>query len=613
MVGQKLRLSSNKNRNQTDSRNRIIGQTLHSILNISLIPVSVSGIDEIELIPLTNLYLHPLKNYMLSQKQLGINMNLKKIIFYCIFFQLLIIVNGCLYMNRWDSLNHTIMNSHPIELDRHLESDHHSKEFQTKTSETQPPDFPVNGSLDLSVEQAILLVLKYNNALHIQQINPIIAGTFEKIERGVFTPELFAELKYSEDRFDEKIQSIGRSISDEQVLNASIGIQQKLPTGTDITAVIEQERNTSNKEADEQTARWGLSITQSLLRGFGPAVNLLSVQQSKLDAAASDYELRGYSEALLADTEIAYWDFVLAVEKIHIFEQSLEVARQQLNEIEQRINVGMLPRIESAAAQVEVARREQALIDTRSDLKSRQLKLLRLISPAKDSSFEIHINAISNPRTESQTISDLDDRLLLAAQSRSDLNEARLRLKQNRLETIKTRNGLLPKLDLFVAVGKTGYGESFSDSYRALDRSTYDYTVGIQINHFLVNQVAQAKNIAAQSSRQQAEKAVENLRQLVEFDVRLAANEVERARLQIAASHTTRLLQEETLKAEKERFDVGSSTALLVAQAQRDLLESHIAEVEAIVGYRKALVNLFLAEGSLLERRGIDFKSIVLR
>ncbi len=89
------------------------------------------------------------------------------------------------------------------------------------------------------------------------------------------------------------------------------------------------------------------------------------------------------------------------------------------------------------------------------------------------------------------------------------------------------------------------------------------------------------------------------------LDVRLAVNEVERARKQISASRATRILEEETLKAEKERFDVGSSTALLVAQAQRDLLVSLIAEVKAVISYRIALVNLYLAEGSLLERRGV--------
>ncbi len=59
------------------------------------------------------------------------------------------------------------------------------------------------------------------------------------------------------------------------------------------------------------------------------------------------------------------------------------------------------------------------------------------------------------------------------------------------------------------------------------------------------------------------------------------------------------------MNAEKERFDVGASTALDVALAQRDFLRSQINEIESIVNYRIALVKLYLAEGSLLDRRGI--------
>jgi outer membrane protein TolC len=99
--------------------------------------------------------------------------------------------------------------------------------------------------------------------------------------------------------------------------------------------------------------------------------------------------------------------------------------------------------------------------------------------------------------------------------------------------------------------------------------------------------------------------AIENLENMVQLDVRLAANEIERTHQQIEASRVTREMEEQTLTAEQERFSVGDTTSLLVAQAQRDLLVSRLAEIEAIVEYRIALVNLFLAEGSLLERRGI--------
>ena len=264
--------------------------------------------------------------------------------------------------------------------------------------------------------------------------------------------------------------------------------------------------------------------------------------------------------------------------------------------------------IEVAAARAEEALRVQALIDARSQLEDRRLRLLRLISPSVNGHLDQPMEAVSGPRLELNPIEDLKDRLQLAEKSRPDLNEARLRLQQNRLETIYTRNGLLPRLDFFIALGKTGYADTFSAAFRELDGNTYDFTVGLRLSHILGNRAAHAKDVAAHASRQQAAAAIDNLKQLIRLEVRLGINEVERARQQIGATRETRIFQEQTLAAEKERFDVGTSTALEVAQAQRDLLQIQIAEVETIVNYRIALVKLYLAEGSLLDRRGVSIQ-----
>jgi outer membrane protein len=468
-----------------------------------------------------------------------------------------------------------------------------------------PAEVPDSRPLELSIEQAILLALRNNRDLHVQQLAPVITGTFEKIERGVFDAELFADLEYTAEQTGDTGQTDINGDDETEEHAAVIGLRQKLPSGTTVEASVAQNRSSSIRADRDQAARLGLSVTQSLLRGFGPAVNLVQVRQAELDTTASIYELRGVTEALLADTETAYWSFVLARQKIDIFERSLAIALQQLDEVRQRIEVGILPQIEEAAAHAETARREQALIDARSSLQETRLRLLRLINLGGKGQLDIPINATSEPLISAEPVTNLDDRLQLAGRARPDLNEARLRLQQNRLETIMTRNGLLPKLDLFISLGKTGYGETFADSFRNMDENTYDFTAGIQLSHFLGNRQAAARDLAARATWRQSSEAVKNLEQIVDLDVRLAVNEVERSRQQITASKATRLLQEEALQAEKERFDVGASTALQVAQAQRDLLASSIDEVEAVVNYRQALVALYLAEGSLLERRGV--------
>lgn len=473
---------------------------------------------------------------------------------------------------------------------------------------TEQPKLPEadQGVMPLALEQAVLISLRRNRELKVEQFSPVISGTFEMIERGKYDPELFSEFMYSEEQATETSRGTGEQFGVEaQDLDAEAGLRQRLPTGTDVEAKVTYGRSTSNRTPEQQEVRLGLSITQSLLEGLGPAVNLVDIRQAQLSTRASLYELRGFVEALVAEVETAYWQYVLAGEGITIFERSLAIARQQLEEVENRIEVGVLPKNAAAAAKAEVARREQALIEARSNKEDRRLRLLRLLNASSNDHFQLQIDPTSRPRTAAVPIKDLRERLELAGKMRPDLNEARLRREQDRLEVVRTRNGLLPKLDLFIDLGKTGYAQSFSDAFGDLDDNNYDFVAGIRFSTYLGNRQDEARDLAARASHEQAVAAVKNLENLVQLDVRLALNEIERSRQQIDAGAVTRELQEQTLEAEQERFSIGDSTSLLVAQAQRDLLLSQLAEIESIVNYRIALVNLYVAEGSLLERRGI--------
>lgn len=462
-------------------------------------------------------------------------------------------------------------------------------------------------SLGLSIEQAVMQGLSGNLELRIQELNPVIAGAFELIERGEFDPELFADFTTRE----EKVTEVDRGTQEQFSVagddyNSRIGIRQSLATGTDIEATVGQDRSISDRTPEQQSARLGLSITQSLLRGFGTGVNLVAVRQARMDTEASRYELRGFTEALVARIESTYWRYVLANESIAIFEESLAIARTQRAAIEDRIEVGDLPRNEIAVVNAEIALRESALIDARSDKEALRLQLVRLVNPESNGRLETLIEPTSKPDADFDGLENIEDRLQLVDQYRADINEARLRIEQNRLQTVQTRNGRLPRLDLFISLGLTGYADSFKSSFDDVDGDTYDLRAGFVFSQALGNRVNRGRDLAALSILRQSEEALSNLQQLARFDFLRAVNEIRRAEEQIDARATVRVFQEQTVSNEQERFDVGSSTALQVALAQRDLLESRIAEVESRVDYKIALLNLHLAEGSLLERRGIQ-------
>src|SRR5690606_1295351 len=132
------------------------------------------------------------------------------------------------------------------------------------------------------------------------------------------------------------------------------------------------------------------------------------------------------------------------------------------------------------------------------------------------------------------------------------------------------------------------------------DGPSYDVSAGLRFEFPVGNRAARAVEYGARATREQAEASLRNLAQLVSLDVRTAYVEAARSRDQIGASGATRALQAQVLATEQARFRVGSSTAFDVALAQRDYLESQIGEVEALVAYRKALIELYRLEGTLL-------------
>ncbi|MBK1877756.1 TolC family protein [Pelagicoccus mobilis] len=474
--------------------------------------------------------------------------------------------------------------------------------------EWNPRPLALSGeTLQLSVEEAIFTALDRNRELRIQTLEPVKAGAFELIERGQFQPQLYGLFRASEEEVSENSRATGEQFSVTGSNAAGeIGVRQNLASGTNLEFSVEQSRSISSRTPEQQAARLGLSVTQSLLRGYGPAVNLASVRQAEVNTLASRYELRGYTEAFVAEVETAYWRYVLAREEITIFESSLELARRERDEIEERIEVGSLSETDGALVRGEVARRESALIDAKADLANQRYRLARLLNANLDGSLEFEIEASSNPSVEYEPLNEIGERIELALIKRPDLNEAKLRLEQDRLQTVVTKNGLLPRLDLFVTLGKTGYADTFLESFENITEDSYDVTAGLRFNQYIGNAPARGRDLIARTNREQAADAVLNHEQIVRLDVRLAANEVERARQQIEATAQIRQHLIETVKGERERLQVGSTTALQVAAAARDLLASRIQEVKALVSYRLALIDLYLAEGSLLERRGIS-------
>ena len=450
------------------------------------------------------------------------------------------------------------------------------------------------------------MALDRNTAFRVQRIAPAIVRTREDNARSAFDPSLTAAVARNRQRAPANVLS-STSTSDApstvESTTAQTALGATLPTGTRVELNGSTDRSEST--ADHAASRLGATVTQPLLDGFGPGANLVVLRQARLDTQLSVWELRGFALSLVADVERACWTFVLAQFQRGAYREALQVAEQQLAETRERIRVGKLADLDAVAAEAEVALRREGLIQADSGCEAARLHLVRLLNPSLPGLWQAMPAIGDDPMAPVAPLDPVEACVARALLQRPDLNQARIAIERNDLELVKTRNGLLPRLDLFVSLGRSGYASSFSDSIGSEAAPGRDLSAGLKFDMPLGHRGARADHRRALLSRDQAAEALNNLCQLAQEDVRTAWVQAHSSDEQVVATLASRTLQERKLEAEMAMFREGKSTPLLIAQAQRDLLESKLAYVQAVVAAILARTDLHRLDGSLLDLHGI--------
>lgn len=469
----------------------------------------------------------------------------------------------------------------------------------------EPTVAPTNGVLHLKVDEAVLLAMRNHPGFAAERMKPDLQRTFEQEARAAFDPGLNGEFARQESKSVRLLQSgTGTLNAESATTTGALALGWLLPSGTEFALGGSVTNNRLNA-LDLTATRVGLTVSQALLRGFGTGVNLATLRQTRLDTEMSEFEFRGYAAAFVAAVERTCHDYLLAGRQVDIRRESVRLAEQQAAETVERIRIGKLAEVERAAADAEVALEREALINAENALAAARLRLLGYLHLGGAEAWTCEVTVAPPPEGAGLRPDAIEDHVRVAERLRPELNQARLALRRNELELVKTRNGLLPRMDVFVALGETGYADSFGGSFRGQTDTGNDWQVGLRLDYPLGDRQARARQDRARLTREQQELALDNLDRLVEIDVRSAWLEVTRARAQMDATRSTRRLQEEKLRAETEKFRVGKSTSLLVAQAHRDLVQSEVNEAQAVTGCLNALTELHRLDGSLLARRGI--------
>ncbi|MBR4328359.1 MAG: TolC family protein, partial [Candidatus Riflebacteria bacterium] len=419
-----------------------------------------------------------------------------------------------------------------------------------------------HASFTISLKNAVEMSLKNNIALNIEKIDPEIYATSVEQAKAEFDTNISASISAS-DRRSRSINAndvIGRNSNNGTT--ASIEAEKKSTSGikTNVSASINRSRTTSHSSL--YAARLGIDVTAPLMRGAGKEVNLVSLRKAELDLDWSKYELYGYILDFVSETEKKYWQYYLNVEQLEIVKESLQLALQQRDETQKRIEVGKIAESEIAAADAEVALCQEDLIDAESRVVSSAISLLRNINHDTENFWRKRPNVISMPKLREidQYDFNLEDCIADALIMRPELRQAELMQRKNELEIVSTKNGMLPKLDFFISLGKTGYSKSFDGSEPSFNhKEPFDSSVGLTYDLNRHRRGEKAKYDRAKLNLKLQKESIKNLEQLVKEDVIKAYIEIKRTKEQLAATTATAQKQEEKLRVEKVKFDVGKT------------------------------------------------------
>lgn len=471
-------------------------------------------------------------------------------------------------------------------------------------SSTQP-----RVNLVVNLHQAVLMALDNNQGLKLERFQLPLAEQRLREQEANFDPKLLAEGQVGSENAK---RLLGASTDFVDIFSTNqdfqLGFEKSFESGTDIRlslGTIANNRSLANGVSNQQITRLGLSFTQALLQGRDPAVNLAQVRQAELGTQLAGYNLRGFAEALVAETENAFWDYLLARQQLLLNELAANLTRQELEHTRQRIQVGRLAEIEAITFETEVALREQDRLRSEGLLRQRELELLRLLNPDGEwSNYRIKLDeSVGVPNVELNTLAE---HLELAVKQRPELQQARLLMEQRKLEVVRTRDGLLPVLDVFVLLGKSGYSDSLLGSVANLPGSGFDFSTGFRFSYPLGARAADARHQIAELSEQEQAQALVNLTQLVELDLRRAYLNLTITRQQIDAAKASRRLQQIRFDAELERYRVGRTTGFQAVLAQRELLNAQVSEAQSLIAYLKQLTSFYRFEGTLLQRHGVQ-------
>jgi outer membrane protein TolC len=331
-----------------------------------------------------------------------------------------------------------------------------------------------------------------------------------------------------------------------------------------------------------------------------------------------------------------YWDLVSFNEDLRIKRQGLALAQQLYEDNQQQVKLGTLPPIEVTRAAAEVSARKEDLLISETNLAQQETVLKNALSRNGVESVwldEVHIIPLDSfevPKTDD--LKPTGELIEEALQNRPEIAQNKINLESSKINVQGTKNNLLPSLSAFADTNNQGltgtpnplypftpganpyfvggYGNLLGQEFR---RDFPNYSAGFSFTIPLRNRQAQADYAMDQLTIRRNQLLQQRLVNQIRVDVRNALIGLQQARARYETAVATRVLAEQSLKAEQDKFKYGATgtDVTTVIQAQKDLVNDQTLEAQAMANYTHARIYFDQALGRTLDVNHVSMEEAV--
>ena len=495
--------------------------------------------------------------------------------------------------------------------------------------------------VQLTLEDAVKFALDRNLDIAVQRLNPQVSDISIASIQSSYHPALTSTLGTQSTVTPANSTLAGQNAAGLPVTAGTStwngGVVQNIPWGGgNYSLALNNNKSTTTSlntlYNPAYNTNWFATYTQPLFRNLRIDSTRRSLQITKLNRDISDVQLRATIANTLSNVRNAYWDYVYAVQSVDVAQQSVTLADQLVRDNQTRVEVGTMAPIDVVQAQSQAATARQNLATAVQARDTAELALKRLIvGGTQDANWNARLDPVDRPDFSPEPV-DVEAAVRRALAERTDLDVARKNAQQNDVTLKYLSDQTKPQLDFVGSYGLVGLGGSqytypagttginrtptglipgaFTDALSSLFTTNYPrWTAQLNFSYPLGYSAQQASVARARVQLNQVQAQVKSIELQVATDVTNAAINLQSGVERVQAAQAASELAKKTMEAEQSKFEVGMSTNYNVILTQRDLANAQINELQAILNYRKSVVELERLQQTTLQSLSVTILS----